>query len=356
MNNENRDLLIDVDIDIPSGVDAALGWLPPEEPKAKDTKPARERKPEPADDVIETIRKEHAEALRRKEDEWKTQVESRDARLTEAEKKAKDNEYYAARAHYDKVASDTSNIETALNAQKQWIEFQKREELAAEDAGDKRAAQNAREAIAVAAAHMAQLEAGKSGVEQELLRAKRLVESVVANQDAPKREEPKKEEPKQLTPDDYITSIRQGVGTKVADWLNENREFITDSKLNTKFLKFADYFTTVEEKPLNSREFLEALNAKFGLSEEAQEEEASEEDTEVETEPEPKKKPVVAAPVSRNSAPKNGSNGVSSGGKVRLNPDEQSMATQMYPNLSAQEAREKYARNKAMAIRDGKYR
>lgn len=365
MQRENQDLLVDVDIEIP-GFDAAHGWIgdageikandPPNSKKS--TKDAKEtREPEAADDAIEVIKRERDEALSRlakSESESQTALQGRDAQLTEAREGAAKNEKYAVHAHYDKVNSDLQQLDTALRSTQIVIDAQKREWLAAEEVGDKTRAINAQEAIAEAKAEMVALGQGKAAAEQEVNKAKRLLENVYKDppKSEPEKAEKKEDLPKQITPEDYITKVRSGVGTKVADWLDEHREFITDAKLNNKFLKFAEAFQAVEEKPLNGKDFIKALNDRFAPE---PEEEDNEEDTDVEVEePKPKAKPMAAAPVSRNSSPARNGNGMS-GGKVRLNSDEQTIAANMYPDMDRASALKKYAANKARAIADGKY-
>ncbi len=367
MQRENQDLLVDVDLEIP-GVDAALGWIgedgqiKPVSKEVKEPKKKEAREPEAAADAIEVIKRERDDALAREaklKTDSQAQIEDRDQRLSKAMEGATRNEQFALKAHYDKVSADREQLDTALRSTDMILAAQEQELAAALEVGGAEGAQRAakaQRAIARAEAEKVALESGKAGAEYEVAKAKHLLEAAykVPEPGQPNPEPEKKDETKKLTPDDYIVNVRQQAGNKVADWFDEHRDFITDPKLNGKFLAFAQYFASVEEKPLNSKDFIAALDAKF-FPEAEEEDHNEEEDTDVEVEePKPKAKPMAAAPVSRNSSPARNSNGMS-GGKVRLNSDEQAMATNMYPDMDRASALKKYAANKARAIADGKY-
>lgn len=129
----------------------------------------------------------------------------------------------------------------------------------------------AQEKLANLAASRIALESGKSGAEEEIKRTERKIKDQIAARDAAAlaakeakdKEPPATEAPRQQTPDEWIDTQRKVIGSRPADWLSEHKEFVTDPKLHKKLLAFAKSFPDLEDKPLDSEEFIEALNAKF---------------------------------------------------------------------------------------------
>ena len=127
----------------------------------------------------------------------------------------------------------------------------------------------AQEKLANLAASRIALESGKSGAEEEIKRTERKIKDQIAARDAAvlaakeAKDNPPAEPQRQQTPDEWIDTQRKTIGSRPADWLSEHKEFVTDPKLHKKLLAFAKSFPDLEDKPLDSDDFVEALNAKF---------------------------------------------------------------------------------------------
>ena len=176
------------------------------------------------------------------------------------------------------------------------------------------------------AAERIALESGKSGAEEEVRRTERKIRDQIASRDAAAiaareaKENPPAEPQRQATPDEWIDTQRKTIGSRPADWLSEHKEFVTDPKLHKKLLAFANSFPTLEDKPLDSSEFIEALNAKFFPEADAVEQEDDKPAA-------PAAKPTAAKPSNkgRASAPVNGQSGYFSSSntraeKIKLHP------------------------------------
>ena len=176
------------------------------------------------------------------------------------------------------------------------------------------------------AAERIALESGKSGAEEEVRRTERKIRDQIASRDAAAiaareaKENPPAEPQRQATPDEWIDTQRKTIGSRPADWLSEHKEFVTDPKLHKKLLAFANSFPTLEDKPLDSSEFIEALNAKFFPEADAVEQEDDKPAA-------PTAKPTAAKPSNkgRASAPVNGQSGYFSSSntraeKIKLHP------------------------------------
>lgn len=354
MPRESQDLLIDVDM--PSGIEVATDddGLPktvPAEPEKRDDELTK---------AIETYKRdlESERAVRsakeRDADEFRTQLEAERRARAEAETKLASVSDNAMRSEWAAVNSDYQQIVNAIASAQADGEAAKRELSAAfadENLAPAEKANRiaiAQERIAKSAAERIAYEQGKIGAEAAVRDTKRRIEEAYTKQTTERENPPPREEPKLwATPEEWIADVRKRFGSKPADWLSQHPEYVTDAKLNKKLITFANAFQTLEEKPLDSEDFMSALNAKFFPTKE--EPVANGHDDEAE---EPRKK-TPSAPVSRGSVP--GSNGTQKPGKIRLSPDEQGIATQMYPNLSPADAMKRYASNKARAVADGKY-
>ena len=203
------------------------------------------------------------------------------------------------RVHAAKVQADYQSITSSISAWESAAANAERDYVTASEAGDHANAAKANRAIAHAASVIGQLEAGKAGAEAEIERVKAAYSARTSEpevKDEPKPEKKPDPTPAKQTPEDWIAGIRSNVGDKVADWLDKNREFVTNQDLNNQVLAFANLHAA-RRKPLNSDDFISKLNAEF-----------LEEDTTVADEDEPvvatkaektRAKATPAAPVSR---------------------------------------------------------
>lgn len=320
---------------------------------------------------VEELRRAKQEADRRaaeaqrERDEARATAENERKGRTEAETAAERGRLANLRKDWDLLHSDRDRLDAYANS------------VAIEIAQVKKDLENAQLNADYATAADLNVKLGKLGAtETEIDRAKRTADARIEEKkreieyelaNPPKREEPPapkhQEQPKQQTPEDWIAGVRKEVGSVVADWLEQNKQFVTDPKLHQKMLKFADSYHTVEEKPLNDPEFIKALEAKF-MPKKAQEVEVADEgsDDAIEIDMTPKKAAAVAAPVSRATAPARPSTNNSM--KVRLSPDQAAMAVQLYVNktnpetgrpYTENEARTKYASQMLLAQKDGKF-
>ena len=291
-----EDLVIDIpsdDITINPNDGAAPAANVVAEP-AKDT-PAVVDEAAP-EHVIDSIKKDLEQALRRSEEksreieEAKRQATEERTARTKLESDLANTTDKAFRAHWQAVTSEQQQIVNGIQSRKSEMLAAKSAYKQALDAGNSDAAADANERMASIAAELLALENGKAGAEQAVKEA----ESYFRAKQAVPKTVPKPETPRQPTPDEWIGQVRNAFGGKPADWLEKNRQFVTDPKLNQKLLKLADYYREVEGKPLDSQDFIQTLNSKL-LGEPMAEEEAK---------PAPvaagvKKSAIASAPVSR---------------------------------------------------------
>lgn len=309
--------------------DEVIVAIPDESVKIRDGEPAvpaQEKKDPPArvsalarsgrsrDDAPE--KDERIAALEREREEARREAEAARAALAEAaefarqaqagrvtaEDTARLREQQAMRAHVLRLQSDKSQIEGAISATQSEAAMAQRELIQAIEAGDAKRQAEAQHAIAKAEAALSQLENGKYAADTELSKANRLFEEHEQARTAARKAEPAPErraepQPEAMTPDKWIdTTVRQVLGDKGADWLRENKQFATDTKLNRKFLRFADeYAEDHGQGALKSAEFLEALNDKFFPDREEREPEPER----VAERQRPTARATSAAPVSR---------------------------------------------------------
>ncbi len=269
------------------------------------------------EDAIDSIKKDLDAALRRSEEktreatETSRQLQEERAKREKIEGELANTTDKAFRAHYQAVTSEHQQILNGIHATKQEMDAAKIAYRTAFEAGDANAAAAAQERISLAATDLRTLENGKAGAELAVREAESYWR---AKQNAPKPEPKTETQPqRQQTPDDWIGQVRNVFGTKPAEWLEKNRQFVTDPKLNQKLLKFADYYREVEEKPLDSQDFIRALNQKF-LGEKVSDDEVKPNGSA------PQKKPAIAsAPPSRGGDYFNSRN--LNAGKIRLPSD-----------------------------------
>lgn len=318
-----------------------------------DPKPAA---PSPDADRIAALERERDEAAARAADATARLTREAAARA-EAEKTAGDRTEQAMRAHWAKLHSDHAQITGAISQTQSDADAAQREYVAAMEAGETSRAAEAQRRMSKAEAALVQLETGRIASEDEIARTKRLYESYDPRP-APKKEAepPAQPEPQRApTPDEWIDSTRNVLGDDGVKWLRDNKQFATDPKMNRKLLRFADdYADDHGQGALKSKEFMEALNAKFfPKADDMADDDGAEVDTADEAEPPQQRKAQPSAPVSRTSPARSAQ--MASGGKVRLSGDEQATAVQMYPDLDRNAALKRYAANKARAIADGHY-
>lgn len=280
-----------------------------------------------------------------------------------AEETAERRTREAMGSHWAKLHADKAQIEGAIAATQAEANAAERDLVAAAEAADAVKQAAAQRALAKAEAVLAKLEDGRLAADAQIDETRRLYEERQRHAREPKPE-PKPEPPKKAeaepeaprTADEWIDkTARTALGEDGAAWLREHKEFVTDAKLNRKLLRFADdYVDDHGPAALKSAEFRAALNERFFPKADEGDDMSANDDGEVDLAEEPAppaKRTAPSAPVSRSSParPQSGN------GKIRLSPDEQSIAAQMYPDLDRNAALKKYASNKARAIADGHY-
>lgn len=364
------ELLVDIDLDLPTNVAAASGWLSsePVEPKPKVTQELEPKEPAVSPE-LETARRQAQEAQARLDALSKQADEERQGRL-KAQEDAQRNQTYALNAHLARmdanlarVNSDHDQLTSSISAWKNHIDMAKRQLTSARDAGDGKTETDLMDQIAEARAMLTQLEAGRTGALNAVEDAKRERErAVLAAQQAAQRAQEdaerasqKETEPKQITPDEYIDNVRARIGSYGADWFKEHKEFITDRVLHKKMQSFVeDWVDRNGESAMRTQSFKTALDERFGFKK-AEPTPAPEEENEEMEDEKPQRQPSApAAPVSRQSNSMSKPNGNGAGSRMRLSPEEQATAVLMYPDMVPADARKKYATNKARLIADGR--
>lgn len=307
--------------------------------------------------------REEAEALAR------DRTQEREARL-KAEQDAHKLHYAAVNAHAQKVQAELDHVTDSINHWETTAEVAKRNLALSLEAQNSEEISKWTSAIAKAETSISSLKNALPTLEHEQRLANRDVE-IAARTPKP---EAKKEDPapaqKQQTPDDWIATQRKAVGGKFADWLDQNREFVTNRKMHEKFLAFANNFQVVEEMPLNSEQFIEALNAKFLGKQKAEATAVNEEpethDDQEDVQPAaPTKRAPVAAPVTRGRPAQPSS----SANKITLSREQYGIAPDLYPSYndlspetrakfpawSENAARYQYSQDLKRAQADGKF-
>src|SRR5262249_33094332 len=162
---------------------------------------------------------------------------------------------------WSRLHADKGQIESTLVATKAESQAAERDLVAATEAGDAAKAAAAQRIIARSEAAIVQLEQGVQGVDGQIAEAKRLFEEHEARR---ARGEPKKAEAapppaRQPTPDEGIdTTARPALGDAGAQWLKDNRQFVTDAKENRRLLLFADLYATEHGAgALKSKDFVQ---------------------------------------------------------------------------------------------------
>lgn len=311
----------DVIVAIPDDTVAIDGVKPDATVEKKDDPPKRERsaggqfvgkaKVEP--DRIAALERDVAEK-QRLADEAQARAEqfAEQARLAheariKADETALVRERQAMGAHWEKLHSDKSQIETGIAAAQERERSAVERYTAAREAGDIKAEAEALKMLSESQSTIAQLEQGKIAIDGRISETQRLFEEHArarqkAEEDTQReRQERERQPPRQEappSPDEWIDKQAKAVlGTAGADWLKAHKEFAADPKMNRKFLRFADdYADDHGRDALKSREFLAALNEKFFPD---QDEEVDQEEREPEPVREERPRTKAAAPVQR---------------------------------------------------------
>lgn len=295
------------------------------EPRARVSPLAKDR----GDDVAERRR---LEAIERERDEARRLAEEAQARADalaeraqqeadarlQAEDTARLREDQAMRAHWSNLEAKKSQLDVALSAQKAASAAAERAVIDATEKGDASALAAAQKALAKAETAIGQLEAGLGEADRRIEETRRLFsehdqqrEAQIAQRRQQEKERLEREaEERQRRqaqqqapdPDAWInTTARKALGEDGAEWLRQNKAFVTDEKKNRAFLRFADqYADDYGKDALKSAEFIEALNERF--SPEPGEERPARRSQQRQTEAEPeveRPRRSVAAPVSR---------------------------------------------------------
>lgn len=368
------DLLVDIDLDLPTNVAAASGWMAPDA-STDDDAPADPKK---ADDAVAPANAEELEAARRAAQEAQARLDAlqeqaqadREARL-KAQEEAQKNQTYALNAHVARMEShlarvqaDHEQLNTSISAWKSHVDMAKQRLAAADEVGDAKAKAEMMAQIAEAHSMITQLEAGRMGAASAIEEAKRQHERAMAaahyareqaEKEATAKSTEKDPKPEaKVTPDDYIKQVRGVIGDHGADWFDKHREFITDKGLHKKMQNFVeDWVDRNGEGALRSQKFTEALDERFGFAKPQPKKAAAAPPPEEDDDMEDETPRAPAAPVSRQSNSVAKPNG-GGGSKVRLSADEAATAQLMYPDLSPADARKKYATNKARLIADNR--
>jgi len=166
------------------------------------------------------------------------------------------------RAHAAKVYSDYQQIVGAIGAAQTEAQTAEQEFVRASEAGEHARAAAAQRSIAKAEAALAQLESGKVAAESAVREAHDLLNRGATTPSAPAQ--PAAPPPRAPTPDEWIDTARQAIGDDGADWLRENKQYVTDPRLNKRLLRFVeDYADEHGQSALKEDGFRAALDAKF---------------------------------------------------------------------------------------------
>lgn len=311
----------DTIIEIPAADEIALGHDPDGLPKTVPGKaaaaPVVEREDAGDDGAAAKAEADRIAQLERAAEDAKREADAHKARAEAAENAAREamagrskaeetaslRTEQTIRAHMAKVVADHDQIQGAITATQTQLAAARQQYLAAREAGDATKEIEAAEQLAEAKAALQQLEAGKIAAREEVQKAKSIYDNYqaeVAARPASKQVEEPKRPP---TADEWIDSTRAQIGDRGADWLKTRKEFVTDPKLNKKFIRFADeYADDFGQSALRSADFIKALNERF-FPDEAETSSRQDGGRVVESDPEPAPKPKArvqsAAPVSR---------------------------------------------------------
>lgn len=290
----------------------------------------------------------------------------RDAR-TKADATAIKRERQTLVAHWQKVTADHDHVKTAIDMARERENAARTAYIAAREAGD-----NTREADAIrimteANSAIAQLDAGRIGLEKSVAEARLAIEDHTAAEaeyvrereaaQARKAETDRQEQatrpPQAKSADDWIEGLRSTVDDGVVEWLKEHREFVTDDKAHRKFLRCVDDFVDDHGRSaLKGAELLDVLNQRF-FPDASGHDDADESAESASVDQRASRRVAPAAPVSRNAP---AASTQTRTGSMRLSAAEQMTALQLYPELDRASALKRYATNKHRAIADNRYK
>jgi hypothetical protein len=324
-------------VEIPTEEEAAKGWLPPaDEVSSKESRVAKltddDQDAKDEADALANLRRERdalATQLAENQQTSKAELEARDQRLASVEKVSAENRQYGLQAHWQKVNAEKDQLASGIRSCDMVIDAQEQELAAALEQGGQEGAQRAakaQRAIARAEAEKVGLESGLAAADYEIQKARTLLEQERARVTAkPAEKKPDAEAKKPDTPtakkspDAWIDNIRSNVGTKVADWLSEHREFVTNPALNKQFVAAAEAFAK-EGKPLSGKAFIRELDSKFFSEGDEMSDDTEEKDTKDTKEPAKQRSASpAAAPVTRDGGDYYSSKNPS-GAKLKLHP------------------------------------
>lgn len=219
------------------------------------------------------------DTFKKRETEYEQRLADERRRREEAEKLASERGKDAQKLGAYATQTEYHVIANAMHAKQREAESYERVLKEALEMGDAAKAADAQRRIARVETELSKLEDGKAEIEAR-------VRSMSAA-------EPERERPKEQTPDDYIDSMP---ATSRA-WLKEHREYVTDPKLHSKMLAYANVAVAEGITP-HTPEFIEFLNEKLGFAG-GDEDGGSPVDEVAEDKPVKQKPRATAAPVNR---------------------------------------------------------
>lgn len=359
-------------IEIPIDDDIQLGFdetgFPRTEPTAKPApvKEAKEpaekaAKAEPAIDPDEfAATKRRADDAAAREQAARSELEAERQARIKAEKdrgetvdKAADIYWEGVKAGWQKINTDRDLIANSKTFMASELERAKERHRAAGEAADSAAQTEAAADMADISAKLRDLARGLESADEHIAREKARIEREwdqyssqreKSAREAAEPEPPKKKEEskKQQTPEDWIAQFPR----KLAGWLTDNKDYVTDPKKNRDFIEFAnEYAADYGQGAVQTPQFVQALREKFEPKAPAQETTREDEmaESDVETEeaapPPSAKKSAPAAPVSRSSPGR-----PASGNTIRLTTEQHALAPDLYPNYDdlSPEAKKKF--------------
>jgi hypothetical protein len=373
MADEN---LIEISID-----DIELGFdddgMPKATPVAKAPPKAETKTATPAKKAEPTVSEADLAAERMRAQRAQAEAEAAQAALkAEREARLKVQDAYeqrteqAARAHWVQINTEAEQIAGAIALAKSEQDAAERALQSAIDAGDAQAQAEAARRISRNESQITMLEQGHAAAKAEIEKTRRAFqEADRARKDEPAPETKKPaqaEEPKKpATPDEWISQFPR----KLAGWLNEHKDYVTDRSKHEQFLAFAnEWAADYGQQAIYTPSFVQALADKFDPKEpektrEDEMAEAEDQIEEIEEKPAPRRS-APAAPVSRSTpATPSGSNA------IKLTTEQHAIAPDLYskyedlsPEVQAKfkqwtptAARYQYHQDLKRAQADGKY-
>lgn len=179
-------------------------------------------------------------------------------------------ENQAMHAHWAKINADLENIKSASSSTQIEAETAQQAYIAASEAGDFTKAADAQRRIARAESALSQLETGRIAAERHIEDTRSAFQRVAEERQRPepRREPAPAQQEKPIAPDAWIDGARMTIGDDGADWLRENKEFVTDADKNAKFIAYANYYAKKHgQAALKSEAFRDTLDAEFEVGE-----------------------------------------------------------------------------------------